>query len=313
MCPLFLALQLVQTENVRGVVTMNEVYETKYFCNSAEVSLPVVSRNDGVCPISTDWRASGAKMLQFVWCVLAGVACCRGGTAETEHCRPDRRPQSGKSAPRCGVCPEVPWAGQQCLRPLQSWTLTQCHTGRCLPNTGQSVIIHISDPQWLQHLLNLIQSMTWKKKMPKKQNKTKKRQPKVKLDLQRVPYCERMVCLFIVFFMVTVALLDSRGSLWEAGVHTAAHPGALGSAGDAEEVPSAGVRPVGLNLHFGTVLDLHFLLHKACSSISKVWQLQFGDFHRCVLRSSYFLLQLKHLINSRSTCYLAGHTQNWAF
>lgn len=168
MCPLFLALQLVQTENVRGVVTMNEVYETKYFCNSAEVSLPVVSRNDGVCPISTDWRASGAKMLQFVWCVLAGVACCRGGTAETEHCRPDRRPQSGKSAPRCWVCPEVPWAGQQCLCPLQSWTLTQCHTGRCLPNPGQSVIIHIGDSQCLQHLLNLIQSMTWKKKLPQK-------------------------------------------------------------------------------------------------------------------------------------------------
>lgn len=32
-------LQLVETENVRGVITMNELYETKYFCNSAEVSL----------------------------------------------------------------------------------------------------------------------------------------------------------------------------------------------------------------------------------------------------------------------------------
>lgn len=35
---LFLVLQLVETENVRGVITMNEMYETKYFCNSAEVS-----------------------------------------------------------------------------------------------------------------------------------------------------------------------------------------------------------------------------------------------------------------------------------
>lgn len=32
-------LQLVETENVRGVITMNEEYETKYLCNSAEVSL----------------------------------------------------------------------------------------------------------------------------------------------------------------------------------------------------------------------------------------------------------------------------------
>lgn len=34
----FFVLQLVETENVRGVITMNEMYETKYFCNSAEVS-----------------------------------------------------------------------------------------------------------------------------------------------------------------------------------------------------------------------------------------------------------------------------------
>lgn len=38
----FLVLQLVETENVRGVITMNEMYETKYFCNSAEVSLLVI-------------------------------------------------------------------------------------------------------------------------------------------------------------------------------------------------------------------------------------------------------------------------------
>lgn len=36
----FVALQLVEKENVRGVVTMNELYETKYFCNTAEVSPP---------------------------------------------------------------------------------------------------------------------------------------------------------------------------------------------------------------------------------------------------------------------------------
>ncbi|XP_061520202.1 phosphatidylglycerophosphatase and protein-tyrosine phosphatase 1 isoform X2 [Phycodurus eques] len=31
--------QLVETENVRGVITMNENYETKHFCNSAEQDL----------------------------------------------------------------------------------------------------------------------------------------------------------------------------------------------------------------------------------------------------------------------------------
>lgn len=30
-------MQLIQAENVRGVITMNEEYETKFFCNSAEV------------------------------------------------------------------------------------------------------------------------------------------------------------------------------------------------------------------------------------------------------------------------------------
>lgn len=42
MCRCSVALQLVENENVRGVVTMNEMYETKYFCNSSEVSLPVM-------------------------------------------------------------------------------------------------------------------------------------------------------------------------------------------------------------------------------------------------------------------------------
>lgn len=31
-------LQLVEEEDIRGVITMNEMYETKYFCNSAEVN-----------------------------------------------------------------------------------------------------------------------------------------------------------------------------------------------------------------------------------------------------------------------------------
>ncbi|XP_037553649.1 phosphatidylglycerophosphatase and protein-tyrosine phosphatase 1 [Nematolebias whitei] len=48
--------QLVETENVRGVVTMNEEFETKYFCNSAE-----------------EWRAAGVEQLRLSTVDLTGV------------------------------------------------------------------------------------------------------------------------------------------------------------------------------------------------------------------------------------------------
>ncbi|XP_041742823.1 phosphatidylglycerophosphatase and protein-tyrosine phosphatase 1-like isoform X1 [Coregonus clupeaformis] len=47
---------LVQTENVRGVITMNEEYETKYFCNSAE-----------------EWKAEGVEQLRLSTVDLTGV------------------------------------------------------------------------------------------------------------------------------------------------------------------------------------------------------------------------------------------------
>ncbi|XP_018598853.1 phosphatidylglycerophosphatase and protein-tyrosine phosphatase 1 isoform X2 [Scleropages formosus] len=49
-------LFLVHRENVRGVVTMNEEYETKYFCNSAE-----------------EWKAVGVEQLQLSTVDLTGV------------------------------------------------------------------------------------------------------------------------------------------------------------------------------------------------------------------------------------------------
>ncbi|XP_051920006.1 phosphatidylglycerophosphatase and protein-tyrosine phosphatase 1 [Hippocampus zosterae] len=48
--------QLVETENVRGVITMNENYETKYFCNSAE-----------------EWQAAGVEQLRLSTVDLTGV------------------------------------------------------------------------------------------------------------------------------------------------------------------------------------------------------------------------------------------------
>nr|XP_004566405.2 phosphatidylglycerophosphatase and protein-tyrosine phosphatase 1 [Maylandia zebra] len=48
--------QLVETENVRGVITMNEEYETKYFCNSAQ-----------------EWQAAGVEQLRLSTVDLTGV------------------------------------------------------------------------------------------------------------------------------------------------------------------------------------------------------------------------------------------------
>nr|XP_029494671.1 phosphatidylglycerophosphatase and protein-tyrosine phosphatase 1 isoform X1 [Oncorhynchus nerka] len=48
--------ELVQTENVRGVITMNEEYETKYFCNSVE-----------------EWKAEGVEQLRLSTVDLTGV------------------------------------------------------------------------------------------------------------------------------------------------------------------------------------------------------------------------------------------------
>ncbi|XP_034049224.1 phosphatidylglycerophosphatase and protein-tyrosine phosphatase 1 [Thalassophryne amazonica] len=48
--------QLVEGENVRGVITMNEEYETKYFCLSAE-----------------EWHAAGVEQLRLSTVDLTGV------------------------------------------------------------------------------------------------------------------------------------------------------------------------------------------------------------------------------------------------
>uniref|UniRef100_A0A8C7WW50 Protein tyrosine phosphatase mitochondrial 1 n=1 Tax=Oryzias sinensis TaxID=183150 RepID=A0A8C7WW50_9TELE len=47
---------LVQTQNVRGVITMNEEYETKLLCNSAQ-----------------EWRAVGVEQLRLSTVDLTGV------------------------------------------------------------------------------------------------------------------------------------------------------------------------------------------------------------------------------------------------
>lgn len=64
--------QLVETENVRGVITMNEEYETKYFCNSAE-----------------EWQSAGVEQLRLSTVDLTGVPSlenlCQGVEFTLKH------------------------------------------------------------------------------------------------------------------------------------------------------------------------------------------------------------------------------------
>lgn len=156
-------------------------------------------------------------------CLLlaAGVAGCRGGAAEVEHCWPHRRSQPTEPAPRRGVCPAAQRARNQRVRPLQGRTLPQRDTGCCLPHSGQCRShCHVCCLQWSP--LSSCSSVR----------------------------CSKSSCLLRCFwhftFLLTVTPLDSRGSLSEAGVCSSSHPGALGSAGDAEEIPPAGVWTVQL-------------------------------------------------------------------
>lgn len=66
------------------------------------------------------------------------------------------------------------------------------------------------------------------------------------------------VCSDFGGFLLTVVLLDSRGSLWEVGVSSTTHPGALCSAGDAEEIPPEGVRAA--ELRAGRRLSPHIYI-----------------------------------------------------
>lgn len=126
----FVVLQLVEEEHVRGVVTMNEMYETKYFCNSAEVSPPAML----ALHYLTNVKESEALLLRGA--SDAGVAGSRGGAAQTEHRRPHRRSHPGEPAPRGGLRPPAPRAGQQRVRALQGRTLPQRHAGCCVPHQG---------------------------------------------------------------------------------------------------------------------------------------------------------------------------------
>ncbi|XP_029318218.1 phosphatidylglycerophosphatase and protein-tyrosine phosphatase 1 [Cottoperca gobio] len=64
--------QLVEMENVRGVITMNEEYETKYFCNTAE-----------------EWQSAGVEQLRLSTVDLTGVPSlenlCRGVEFAMQH------------------------------------------------------------------------------------------------------------------------------------------------------------------------------------------------------------------------------------
>ncbi|XP_060767186.1 phosphatidylglycerophosphatase and protein-tyrosine phosphatase 1 isoform X1 [Neoarius graeffei] len=77
--------ELVQVENVRGVITMNEEYETKFFCNSAELhSLGRLSLFSGRRAESAmfahadffwlkEWKSDGVEQIRLSTVDLTGV------------------------------------------------------------------------------------------------------------------------------------------------------------------------------------------------------------------------------------------------
>lgn len=143
-----------------------------------------------------------------------------------------------------------------------------------------------------------------------------KKEREVRLDSQSVPSHEKMVCLFPVLFLLTVTLLDSGGSLREAEIRPATRPGALHSAGDAEEIPPAGVWSVGLSdpilisvwtgrLHDETSCSVSTAatLHSSVSPRVFVFKSKNSSFTGKV----FLVSNLRHVISSCSTLYPAGH------
>lgn len=142
-----------------------------------------------------------------------------------------------------------------------------------------------------------------------------KKAREVKFDSQSVASHEKMVCLFPVLFLLTVTLLDSGGSLREAEIRPTARPGALRSAGDAEEIPPAGVWSVGpsdpilISVWTGCPQDetscsvsAAATLHSSVSThVFVFWIIKLTSF-----TGKLFLVgNLRHVISSCSTLYPA--------
>uniref|UniRef100_A0A672QVJ3 Protein tyrosine phosphatase mitochondrial 1 n=1 Tax=Sinocyclocheilus grahami TaxID=75366 RepID=A0A672QVJ3_SINGR len=76
--------ELVQSEKVRGVITMNEEYETKYFCNSAEVSASASSVTRSLPTIITYVNVQLRVLLSLYIHCKAGRS--RSATIAALHC-----------------------------------------------------------------------------------------------------------------------------------------------------------------------------------------------------------------------------------
>ncbi|XP_029771651.1 phosphatidylglycerophosphatase and protein-tyrosine phosphatase 1 isoform X2 [Suricata suricatta] len=98
--------RLVQDENVRGVITMNEEYETRFLCNSSKEPLFIA--------LTPDFSCSFLLLADLV----PGVEECGSGAAATQHNRHDWSPNLGEPPERSPVCSQVPVAGPVCLRAL---------------------------------------------------------------------------------------------------------------------------------------------------------------------------------------------------
>ncbi|XP_021119831.1 phosphatidylglycerophosphatase and protein-tyrosine phosphatase 1 isoform X1 [Heterocephalus glaber] len=102
-----LTRKLVQDENVRGVITMNEKYETRFLCNSSKA----VTLVPGV-------EESGRR------------------AAAAQHGGHDRGPHLGQPAQRSPVRAEVRGPGPVCLCTLQGRPLPERHHGGRISDPG---------------------------------------------------------------------------------------------------------------------------------------------------------------------------------
>uniref|UniRef100_A0A672QVH4 Protein tyrosine phosphatase mitochondrial 1 n=1 Tax=Sinocyclocheilus grahami TaxID=75366 RepID=A0A672QVH4_SINGR len=88
--------ELVQSEKVRGVITMNEEYETKYFCNSAE-----------------DWQAVGVDLLRLSTVDLTGIPSLEHIHKVYIHCKAGRSRSATIAALHC-------WSPEEACKMLAS-------------------------------------------------------------------------------------------------------------------------------------------------------------------------------------------------
>lgn len=123
--------ELVHNENVRGVVTMNEEYETEYFCNSAE-----------------EWEAAGVEQLRLSTVDLTGVPSLENLQRGVEFVM--RHREEGSSVYvhcKAGRCRSATLVAAYLIR-LHCWTPEEAHD--MLASIRPHILIHSAQQTMLR-------------------------------------------------------------------------------------------------------------------------------------------------------------------